>query len=144
MSFSGKHICKIDSKGRIFIPSKFRKNIEENKIFITKGFDINQCLNLYRIKEWKVFENKLRALPVNDKKVRNVLRYFIGLGKEVDIDIKGRIKLPVELIESIEINSSIVALGQGDRIELWATEKYKDMENEMFENIIQDFNDLEL
>jgi len=144
MSFSGKHICKLDSKGRIFIPSKFRKNIEENRIFITRGFDINKCLNIYKIKDWKEFESKLMSLPINNEKARNVLRYYLGLGKEVDVDIKGRIKLPNEMIESIGINSKVIALGLGDRIELWADEQYQEMENKMFENIIQDFNDLEL
>lgn len=142
MDFCGKHICSLDSKGRFFLPAKFRRFLDDKRIFLTKGFD--KCLNLYRIEDWKVFENKLLELPISKPEVRNVHRYFIGFGENLEVDVKGRIKIPAELLDFVDIRGQLVALGQGNRIELWSPEHLKPVEEDMYANIEKYFEKLEI
>ncbi|KQC14887.1 MAG: hypothetical protein APR63_04945 [Desulfuromonas sp. SDB] len=142
MGFSGKHICNLDLKGRFFLPAKFRKDLEVRKVFVTKGFD--KCLNLYRIEDWGIFENKLLSLPVSKSEVRNVLRYFIGSGERIEIDGKGRIKIPQELLDFVGIDKQLVALGQGNRIELWSPDALSEVEQKMYKTIEDSFDKLDI
>ena len=64
---TGEFNHSIDAKGRLIIPSKFREILGENFV-ITKGLD--GCLFLYPNNEWKIFEEKLRTLPLTNKNAR--------------------------------------------------------------------------
>ena len=142
MDFCGKHVCSLDSKGRFFLPAKFRRFLDDKRIFLTMGFD--KCLNLYRIEDWKEFENKLLGLPINKPEVRKVQRYFIGLGESIEVDTKGRIKIPSGMIEFVGIKGQLIALGQGNRVELWSPENLKPVEDDMYVNIEKYFEKLEI
>ena len=72
---TGEFNHSIDAKGRLIIPSKFRENLGENFV-ITKGLD--GCLFLYPDSEWKIFEEKLRTLPLTNKDARIFTRFFLG------------------------------------------------------------------
>ncbi|MBN1620304.1 division/cell wall cluster transcriptional repressor MraZ [candidate division WOR-3 bacterium] len=142
MGFYGTHRCSIDEKGRFFLPSRYRKDLGENKMFLTRGFD--RCLNLYTVSDWTEFEKKLLGLPVSKNEVRSVLRYFIGSGDYVDIDGKGRMKIPSELIFFAGIIKEITAVGRGNVIELWSNENYKPVMEKIDENIVDYFEGLEI
>ena len=73
--FMGEYSHTIDAKGRMIIPSKFREELGEEFV-LTKGLD--GCLSIYPKDEWKNFEEKLKALPLNDKNARAFLRFFVA------------------------------------------------------------------
>jgi MraZ protein len=56
MSFVGDYTVKADSKGRIAIPSAFRKLLEkdEGERFVFRKDVFQNCLVLIPIKEWEV------------------------------------------------------------------------------------------
>ena len=72
---TGEFNHSIDAKGRLIIPSKFRDILGEDFV-ITKGLD--GCLFLYPNNEWKIFEEKLRTLPLTNKNARTFTRFFLG------------------------------------------------------------------
>ena len=72
---NGEFNHSIDTKGRLIIPSKFRESLGEHFV-ITKGMD--GCLFVYPDNEWKLFEEKLRTLPLTNKNAHN---------EEVEADI---------------------------------------------------------
>ena len=59
--FMGRYNHTIDPKGRLSIPSKCRE-ILGDEFVVSKGMD--GCLFVYANEDWKVFEEKLAALPV--------------------------------------------------------------------------------
>lgn len=71
---TGEFNHSIDAKGRLIIPSKFRDILGEDFV-ITKGLD--GCLFLYPNNEWKIFEEKLRTLPLTNKNARTFTRFFL-------------------------------------------------------------------
>ena len=66
--FMGEYSHTIDAKGRLIIPSKFREELGDEFV-LTKGLD--GCLSIYPMEHWKIFEKKLEALPLTNKKARD-------------------------------------------------------------------------
>jgi MraZ protein len=54
----GEYEHSVDQKGRLIMPSKLRGELGD-RFIVTKGLD--GCLFVYSLKEWEVFENKLKA-----------------------------------------------------------------------------------
>jgi len=91
---TGEFNHSIDSKGRLIIPSKLRESLGEHFV-ITKGMD--GCLFLYPDNEWKAFEEKLRTLPLTNKKARDFKRFFLGSATEGELDKQGRVLISSSL-----------------------------------------------
>ena len=126
LSLSGCHSHSVDYKGRIFIPSKLRKRVvtKKNKIVaVTRGFD--QCLSIYSLNVWKVFESKLLALPQSKRKNRFIVRYFLENKEDVEVDSQGRIKIPQHLLDYAGIEKEVIIAGVLDRIEVWNPEIHR-------------------
>ena len=121
--FMGEYNHTIDAKGRLIIPSKFRE-ILGDVFVVTKGLD--GCLFVYDNEEWKLFEEKLRALPITNKEARQFVRFFLAGAAEVEVDKQGRILIPNTLREFAQINKDVVLLGVGSRIEIWGREQFED------------------
>ena len=80
---TGEYSHSIDAKGRLIIPSKFREILGEDFV-ITKGLD--GWLFLYPSNEWKIFEEKLRTLPLTNKNARTFTRFFLGSAVDGGLD----------------------------------------------------------
>ncbi len=81
--FMGEYNHTIDAKGRLIVPSRFRE-ILGDAFVVTKGLD--GCLFVYDNEEWKLFEEKLRALPITNKEARQFVRFFLAGAAEVEVD----------------------------------------------------------
>ena len=128
--FMGEYSHTIDAKGRMIIPSKFREELGENFV-LTKGLD--GCLSIYPNEEWKNFEEKLKALPLNDKNARAFLRFFVASATMCELDKQGRILVPGTLREFAGLNKDVVLTGNLTRIEVWSKEKW--LENSNYEDM---------
>ncbi|HKM04128.1 MAG TPA: division/cell wall cluster transcriptional repressor MraZ [Lachnospiraceae bacterium] len=120
--FMGEYNHTIDLKGRLIIPSKFR-DILGDTFVITKGLD--GCLFVYDNHEWKVFEEKLKLLPLTNKDARQFVRFFLAGAAEVEVDKQGRILVPSTLREFAEMEKEVVLVGVASRIEIWSKERWE-------------------
>jgi MraZ protein len=119
---TGEFNHSIDAKGRLIIPSKFRDILGEDFV-ITKGLD--GCLFLYPNNEWKIFEEKLRTLPLTNKNARTFTRFF--LGSAVDgggLDKQGRVLISSALRTFAGLEKEVVLVGVLDRVEIWDKAKW--------------------
>ncbi len=129
--FMGEYNHTIDTKGRLIIPSKFRE-ILGDEFVVTKGLD--GCLFVYDNKEWNVFEEKLKSLPLTNKDARQFARFFLAGAASVEVDKQGRILVPSVLREFADIDKEVVLVGVASRIEIWSkarwegTADYEDMD----------------
>lgn len=114
--FIGEFIHNLDNKGRLAIPAKFRKDLDDGAI-ITKG--IEKCLVVYTKKGWETFAEKIKNLPTAKSDARAFNRSFFSGAAEVEIDIQGRILIPENLRSFSSLNKKSVVVGLYDRIEIW-------------------------
>jgi len=127
--FMGEYQHNIDSKGRLIVPAKFREGLGTTFV-ITKGLD--SCLFVYTNDEWKIFEEKIKKLPLTNKDVRKFVRFFFSGAVECETDNQGRVVIPQNLREYAGIKKEIISIGVSNRIEIWSKEnwiEYNDEEN---------------
>ena len=137
---TGEFNHSIDAKGRLIIPSKLRESLGEHFV-ITKGMD--GCLFLYPENEWEAFEDKLRTLPLTNKKARDFKRFFLGSAVEGEIDKQGRVLLSTSLRTYADLEKEVVLAGVLDKVEIWSKEAWDARTTDIEENIEDIASDME-
>ena len=112
----GEYTHILDSKKRVSLPSKLRKEIGK-KAVITRGLD--HCLFVYPWKEWERVASALSALPTGQSDTRSFVRLFLAGAQEVDVDSLGRILVPDYLKSYAELKEKVVIAGGYKRLEIW-------------------------
>jgi MraZ protein len=137
--FRGQFSYSIDSKGRISIPAKLRKQIspEANDTFIiTQG--TSTCIDLYPLDQWQLIEERLLKLNPFDPEDAKFIRMISQYASEDNLDSQSRILIPQILIEYAKIEKDVLILGALKKIEVWNPKIYKDyleQTNETYEQI---------
>lgn len=90
---------------------------------ITKGLD--GCLFVYSMEQWKEFEEKLQALPLNQKDSRAFARYFFSGAMDIEPDKQGRVIIPQNLRDHAGLTKDIMIIGAGTRLEIWDKDTYE-------------------
>ena len=125
----GEYNNKLDDKGRVSVPAKFRDDLGHSFI-VTKGLD--NCLFAYSKEEWATFEAKLNSLPLTNPNARNFIRFFFAGATECETDKQGRINIPQNLREYAGLSKEVFIVGVSTRVEIWDKDKwleYTDKEN---------------
>ena len=120
---TGEYKHKMDKKGRVIIPAKFRDELGDQFV-ATRGLD--NCLFVYPMQEWGVLEEKLASLPIASKEARTFTRFFFSGATECELDKQGRMSIPNNLRDFAALQKDIVIIGLSSRIELWAKENWDD------------------
>ena len=138
----GEYRFNLDDKGRITIPSKFRKNFKDG-IVVTKGFE--NCLFVFTKTEWQDFANQIKQLKTLKKDARLLSRFIFGGATEDQLDGQGRIMLPPNLREWATLAKEVVIIGVGNRLEVWSKENWLNTEKQAagsFSDIAEELADL--
>jgi len=114
--YIGQYVHALDPKNRVFLPAKFR---EKNKLFvITRGLE--SCLYLYDVEVWNKVLAKLENLSLKNKlQERAFKRALLSGAHEVTFDFQGRILIPQALKDYAGIDSDIIIIGVGNKLEIW-------------------------
>ena len=124
--FLGEYTHKVDEKGRLALPAKFRAQLSSGAI-LTRGTD--KSLYLYSTEHWKPLAEKLAALPpFSSKAARALQRAVLGGATAVTPDRQGRILLPPSLREFADMGvgtTEVAVVGLYSRIEIWPAERWK-------------------
>jgi len=113
----------VDKKGRIVIPSEFRDALGDI-IYLTPG--IEPCIFVYPQEEWEKLYRKVALLPLTQKDARDFMRLFLSSAAAVEVDPQGRVMVPMHLRKYAQIDSKVVLLGVGNRVEVWSEESWDD------------------
>lgn len=119
----GEYTHTIDTKKRLSLPSKFRKELG-NKVILTKGLD--NCLFMYSVGEWKKISVKLAGLPFGQADTRGFNRFMLAGATEVAIDSLGRILVPDFLRDFASLKDKVALAGVQSRIEIWDEKKWSE------------------
>lgn len=120
-TFMGEYNNKVDAKGRIIVPSKFREKLGDTFV-VTKGFD--NCLYVYDMENWEGIQAKLEQMPMLTADARTVRRMLIGSAAEAETDGNGRILIPAPLRAYAGIDKEAVLIGNIDHVEIWNRERW--------------------
>lgn len=118
--FRGSAPAKIDDKGRLKIPTGFRRTLEERygkEVFLTSV--IGDSVQLYPLAVWEEFEQRLATLPSTDRTKRRYLERVAYYGQQAQLDAQGRVVVPPILRESADMQGEVVVAGRLDHFEVW-------------------------
>ena len=133
-TFIGEYSYTIDSKGRLNIPSRFRKSLSENDantFVITKGLD--PCIWVYPLTEWLKIENNLRNLSSVKNINRTFVRHTTRYASSSTYDKQGRVLLTPSLVNYANIKKEVLIIGAIGKIEIWNPEKLQEVDKQNME-----------
>lgn len=122
--FRGSAPAKIDDKGRLKVPTAFRRLLEERfgrEVFLTSV--VGDSVQVYPLKIWEEFEERLAALPSTDGTKRRFLERVAYFGQQGQLDSQGRVIVPQLLRDSAEMAGEVVVAGRLDHLEVWNRER---------------------
>ena len=142
--FIGQYEHAVDQKGRVAIPSRFRKALKEGAI-LTKGLD--GCLFLFPKSKWLKLASDISRLPETNSSARLYGRLIFAGATECEFDNQGRILLPQYLRKYSSIARSAVVTGLYDRIEIWSKgnwDKYVEKNETKATEIVESLSDVDI
>ena len=107
----GTYEHKLDTKGRLVFPSKFREAFGE---------------------EWEKFFLSLKGAMYDKRQFQNFSRVFLATASEVAFDSAGRVLLPVHLREKTNIAQEVCIIGQNNHVEIWDREAWRSYQEDVF------------
>jgi MraZ protein len=119
--FFGEFDYKVDEKGRVPVPPKFRKELREN-VVLTPG--VERCITCYPLPEWKKLAATLTGGSVTRSKLRKLNRAIFATAFHLNIDGQGRVALPTQLREYADIGGEAIIAGANTYFEIWNKEQW--------------------
>lgn len=135
----GTHTPKLDEKGRVILPSKFRDDLGPG-VVITRGQE--RCLYVFSTAEFERVYERIREAPLTNKQARDFQRMFLSGASAEKPDSQNRVTIPPHLRTYAGLERDLVVTGVGAHAEVWNAEAwnayaesnedtYSDMEQEV-------------
>ena len=136
--FLGTYAPKLDDKGRVILPAKFREELSSGLV-VTRGQE--RCLYVFSQREFEEIHGKIRQASITSKQNRDFLRLFLsGANQEVP-DSQNRVTIPANLREYANLDRDLTVIGVGNRAEIWGTaawEAYYEANEDDFSNTAEE------
>jgi len=122
----GNYTARIDSKGRLKVPTLFRRYVEEKygaALYVTSL--TGDCVRLYPMPEWEAIEQRLSLLPSMDPARRKFLDRTNYYGQQSAMDTQGRVLIHPLLRKSAQVVGDVAVLGYLTYLEVWELDKFQ-------------------
>ncbi len=125
---------KLDAKGRIVLPAKFREEFKDG-LWLCRGID--DCLTLYTKTGYENFRRDFESQDMRAGDARWIERRVIGGAEFVNVDAQWRITIPPVKRKFAQIDREVLVIGLGNRLEMWATDVWEKASSESLSDTAQ-------
>jgi MraZ protein len=125
VNFVGQYEHQMDLKGRVSLPSAFRREVDGDR-FVLLQWEPNY-LTLFPQEKWDEVQGRLLEFRRSDASAWNSVRMIISNAVEVSPDKQGRILVPSTLQSAAGLSGAVLLSGNLDRVELWDPETYTEV-----------------
>ena len=119
--FLGTYTPRLDEKGRLILPAKFREDLA-NGVVLTRGQE--RCIYVFGAREFENVHQQMRQAPLTSRQARDYIRVFLSGASDEIPDKQGRVTIPGNLREYAGLDRDVTVIGAGDRAEIWDTEAW--------------------
>ena len=116
--FLGTHTPRLDDKGRLFLPAKFRERLATGLV-VTRGQE--RCLYVFPMDEFTKVTQQMQSAPTTNRAVRDYIRVFLSGASDEIPDKQGRVTVPAHLRQYAGLTRDCTVIGTGSRVEVWDT-----------------------
>lgn len=127
----GEYELKIDHKGRIAIPARFREVFRDGLV-VSRGFD--KCLTVYTVEEWAKVAERLAAMPLTRINSRRLTRFTFSGAFDLALDRQGRVILPPALRQYAVVSDEVIMIGAYSHLQIWSKELWNSEKQFMVEH----------
>ena len=123
--FRGSASATVDDRGRLKIPTDFRRQLEErwgSEVFITSPSA--ESTRIYPLPVWEALETRLLAMPSTDRARNRFLERVNYYGQQTRLDPQGRVLIPQPLRERAAMSGEVVVAGRIDYLEVGNHERF--------------------
>lgn len=128
----GRHDSKIDEKGRISFPNKFRRELGE-KLVITQGFE--GSLIVIKASDMNLLLEASLGKPIINKPARDTETFLLGVAEEVNLDAKGRFIIPDHLKRYANLTGEVACLGVMRYVRIWDKKHWEEYNKKLINDI---------
>ena len=124
--FRGNAPARIDDKGRLKVPNIFRSLLESKygrELFVTSTS--GEFVRLYPMPVWLEVEQKLGAMPSTHPARLRFLDRVNYYGQAGELDLQGRVLIPVRLREAASMAGEVDVLGQYSCLDVWNHDRFE-------------------
>lgn len=121
--FLGTHTPRLDEKGRLFLPAKFRDELSGGLV-VTRGQE--RCLYVWPGAEFSQLTEQMRQAPLTNKGARDYMRMLFAGASDEKPDKQGRITIPPMLRDYAGLTRDCVVIGAMNRLEIWDQQAWTD------------------
>lgn len=114
--FLGTHSPRLDEKGRLILPARFRDDLSGGLV-ISKGQD--RCLVVWTTAGFEAHAAEVRQGRMTEERVRAYTRVLFASAYPDTPDKQGRITIPTALREYAGLTRDCVVVGADTRVEIW-------------------------
>jgi len=123
-TFLGSYEYQLDEKGRVSLPSAFRRGMEDPR-FVLLQWKV-PALTLFPLAVWAQAQERLiqfrRSQPDSWGEVLSITSSAV----EVSPDKQGRILIPQRLVSAGGLEGTVLLVGNIDRVEIWSPDAFQD------------------
>lgn len=121
--FLGTHSPRLDEKGRIILPAKFREELS-NGLVLTRGQE--RCIYVFSQREFERIHEQMREAPISSRQARDYIRVFLSGASDEVPDKQGRVTIPPGLRAYAGLDRELAVIGAGARAEIWDAQAWSE------------------
>ena len=121
--FLGTHSPRLDEKGRLILPAKFRDELSDGLV-LTRGQE--RCIYVFSQREFEKVHEQMREAPISSRQTRDYIRVFLSGASDEVPDKQGRVTIPPALRTYAGLDRELAVIGAGNRAEIWDATAWDD------------------
>jgi MraZ protein len=121
--FLGTHSPRLDEKGRLILPAKFRDELGDGLV-LTRGQE--RCIYVFSQREFEKVHEQMREAPISSRQTRDYIRVFLSGASDEVPDKQGRVTIPPVLRTYAGLDRELAVIGAGNRAEIWDATAWND------------------
>ncbi len=134
VDLNGQFSFKVDSKGRMALPAKFRKVLPETLVVARELKD--DCVYVFVKSDFdlwvdKLFQGRFGGYQESNHQHVELRRKLKGRAFEVEVDASGRIMIPQDVRRAVGIDKDVIILGNTGRFEVWDAKRFERVDSEV-------------
>ncbi len=128
---------KIDSKGRVSVPSSFRSAVKmdgnQQSVVLYRSFTSN-CIEGCTMSRMHELSEAADNLDIFSKQKEDLSTLLFASAKELPFDVAGRIIIPQDFLEAVGISDTALFVGRGKTFQIWNKIEFEKLQKVVLDN----------